>query len=71
MTTQEVGLRCENFAVGIKVEARRVGPPTAALQCPHCLYGPCGVVKPVCVRLNTVDLLSIVSMPSDFFLNYF
>jgi hypothetical protein len=31
MTTQEVGLRCENFTVEFKVEARRAGPRVAAL----------------------------------------
>jgi hypothetical protein len=45
MTTQEVGLRCENFVVGFKVEARRFGPRAAALQFPHCLEGPAGLLN--------------------------
>lgn len=31
-TAQEVGLLCENFVVGFKVGARRVGPRAAALH---------------------------------------
>ena len=38
MATQEVGLRCENFVVGFKVEARRVGPWAAASQRPLIVF---------------------------------
>jgi hypothetical protein len=31
INAQEVGLRCKNFAVEFKVEARRVGPRAASL----------------------------------------
>lgn len=51
MTTQEVGLRCENFVVEFKVEARRAGPLAAALQCPPCLWGPFRVARSVCMGI--------------------
>lgn len=36
-TTQEVGLRYENFVVGFKVGARRAGPRAAALHLDNAL----------------------------------